>query len=246
MLLLPSFNSGPRLVATMREARARWPHVWVVCDGVTDGSDAAARALEGEGLRVLSLPENGGKGAAVLAGMKAALAEGFTHSLVMDADGQHDAGEIEAFFSASRQAPDRLIAGVPVFGPDAPIERVRGRLVGNTLARCETLDSGPRDALFGFRVYPIQPSVKILESVRGARRFDFDTVLGVRLAWAGVPAINLPVRVCYPRKSEGGVTHFRYWRDNLLLARAHFRLFLGLAARLPVLLRNRRLIRFSP
>jgi hypothetical protein len=46
----------------------------------------------------------------------------------------------------------------------------------------------------------------------------------VRLSWAGVPAINRPVPVHYFRSEEGGVSHFRYGRDNLLLARMYARL----------------------
>jgi hypothetical protein len=85
----------------------------------------------------------------------------------------------------------------------------------------ETLWGGIDDSLFGFRIYPIRESVQILQSIRGARRFDFDTELAVRLFWAGVPPINLLTPVQYFKSADGGVTHFRYLRDNLLLIRRH-------------------------
>ena len=69
-----------------------------------------------------------------------------------------------------------------------------------------------------------------------ARRFDFDPEVAVRLAWRGVPIINLPTPVCYPGKEEGGVSQFRYLRDNILLTWMHFRLICGFFARLPRLL----------
>ena len=119
-----------------------------------------------------------------------------------------------------------MVLGVPVFGPDAPPERVKGRRIGNWFANLETLWGGVHDSLFGFRVYPLKPAVRIMESIRTARRFDFDTELVVRLFWAGVRPINQPVPVHYPPRVAGGVTHFKYLRDNLLLAGTHTRLCL--------------------
>ncbi|MDX2080827.1 MAG: glycosyltransferase family 2 protein [Terrimicrobiaceae bacterium] len=235
LVILPSYNSGAQLRKTVEAVRTVWSPVWVVVDGSTDGSD---RGLEdGHGLRVLRLSRNGGKGAAILHAFDEAQRCGYDHALVMDADGQHPVERVRPFMEASRENPGWLIAGVPVFGPDAPVERVKGRLVGNTLATIETLGRGARDSLFGFRVYPIRPSLSILQSTRGARRFDFDTVLAVRLAWLGVPTCNLEAPVVYPDHGEGGVTHFRYVRDNLLLARVHVGLFFGMFLRIPRLLR---------
>jgi len=232
-VLLPSFNSGPLLQVTAEEALRFWPRVVVVLDGSTDNSvqDIEKLALRRQGLEVHRLPQNMGKGAAVLEGMRRS--NSTSHVLVMDADGQHPAERIPDFFDASRQCPRALIAGEPIFGPDAPRERVLGRLVGNTLAQIETLGRGPRDSLFGFRVYPVKATMSALEGISWGRRYDFDTVAAVRLAWQGVPVINLPARVTYLALSEGGVTHFRYIRDNALLARAHTRLLLGFLARCP-------------
>ena len=224
LVLLPTFNSGARLAQTLLEAHSKWKDVWVVVDASTDGSDTEAEALVLDGVRFLRLAENSGKGAAVLAALRAAQAEGFTHALVMDADGQHPAAMIRPFFEISKNNPAAFVCGVPVFGPDAPLERVLGRMAGNFFATLETLGVGAEDSLFGFRLYPVEPALKVLENTRWARRFDFDTVLSVRLTWAGVPCINVAVPVFYPPRSEGGVSHFCYLSDNLLLAAAHLRL----------------------
>ena len=93
--------------------------------------------------------------------------------------------------------------------------------MGNWWANLETFWGGIEDSLFGFRVYPIAESVRILQGTRGARRFDFDTELAVRLFWAGVPPINLSTPVKYFKSTEGGTSHFHYFRDNLLLIRRH-------------------------
>lgn len=234
LVILPSYNSGPLLAATARGALEKWAHVWVILDGSTDSSVAEIKRLAAEhpNLRVLETAENLGKGGASLIAMREALRAGFSHAVLMDADGQHPADSIPEFMAISEQHPGAMILGVPVFGPDAPAARVKGRLVGNWFASLETLWAGARDSLFGFRLYPLEPAVRIMESIRTARRFDFDTELAVRLCWDGVRPVNRPVPVIYPPRASGGVTHFKYLRDNLLLAGTHARLCLLLIPRL--------------
>jgi glycosyltransferase involved in cell wall biosynthesis len=233
LVILPSYNSGGQLPRTMLAARRFCEPVWSVIDGSTDGSDELARALGTDGFRVMVLEKNSGKGGAVQAAFREAVRAGFTHAIVMDADGQHPAEAIPQFLELSKKNPGHLIAGVPVFGSDAPMERVKGRMIGNFFALLETWGMGASDSLFGFRLYPLKPALDILESTRGARRFDFDTVLAVRLLWAGIQVINVPVPVRYPPKNEGGVTHFRYVRDNLLLTAVHVRLCLEMLLHIP-------------
>ena len=235
-LLMPSFNTGPVLLRTVQEVCAAWPDVFVVLDGSTDGSAAALAALPPQpALRVLDLPRNGGKGAAILHGLRAAAAEGFTHAITMDADGQHPADMIAAFAAASRAQPAAMILGVPRFGPDAPALRVGGRRISNFWVSLETLWAGIGDSLFGFRVYPVAPLLRIMQRQRWMRRYDFDAEAAVRLCWAGVQPINLPAPVRYLTAAEGGVTHFRYGRDNVLLTWMHIRLMGGFLVRLPLM-----------
>ena len=221
LVLLPSYNSGAHLRETAAAAAAYWQPVWVVVDGSTDGS---ADALGGDGLRVICRPRNGGKGAAVREGLLAAAAAGFTHALVMDADGQHPAERIPELMTASQQHEEAMVLGQPVFGPDAPRARVQGRRVSNALAGLLTGSPSIGDSLFGLRVYPIRPLLAVMAETRWMRRFDFDAEAAIRLAWRGVPAVKRPVPVRYLRPEEGGVSHFRYGRDNLLLAWMHLRL----------------------
>lgn len=241
LVLIPSYNPGFKVFETVTAARRGWNPVWVVVDGSTDGTAAALSRLADDdpGLRVILLPRNQGKGAAVLQGLELALAEGFTHALTLDSDGQHPADLIPDFMRASAGQLDAMILGRPVFDASAPALRVRGRRISNFWANLETLWTGIGDSLFGFRVYPIQPLVSLMRGQRWMRRFDFDPEAVVRLRWRGVPALNLPAPVKYPSAGEGGVSHFRYGRDNLLLTWMHFRLVLGWVIRLPWLLARR-------
>lgn len=227
-VIIPSYNSGPLLAEVVRAVVARWSPVWVVIDGSTDGSGAAALAMGGADVKCIVLDENAGKGGAVLAGMRAAREAGMRQALVMDGDGQHEVGAVPEFMAvAADEGEGAMILGEPVFGPEAPGERVKGRRIGNFFANLETGWGGIGDSLFGFRVYPVGATVEVLESIRSARRFDFDTELVVRLFWRGVRPVNRKVGVFYPTRAAGGVTHFRYLRDNAVLVWAHARLLVG-------------------
>lgn len=238
VVLIPSYNPGPGVVDTVRAARAQWNPVWVVVDGSTDGSDVLLRTLaaQDDGLEVFVSPTNQGKGAAVLRGLDEATARGITHVLTMDSDGQHPAELIPRFMAASRSAPTAMILGRPVFDASAPLLRVRGRKVSNAWANLETLWAGIGDSLYGFRIYPVQALREVMRGQHWMRRFDFDPEAVVRLAWRGVPALNLDAPVKYLTAAEGGVSHFNYLRDNLLLTWMHSRLVAGFLIRLPWLL----------
>lgn len=244
LVLIPSYNPGNKVFETVRAAREQWSPVWVVVDGSTDGTPATLQemARNDPGLRVIVRERNGGKGAAVLDGLTEAASQGFTHVLTMDSDGQHPADRIGAFMAASLAAPAAMVLGDPVFDASAPSIRVKGRRISNWWANVETLWAGIHDSLFGFRVYPVGPLLRLMRSSRWMRRFDFDVEAVVRLSWAGVPARNLPAAVRYFTPAEGGVSHFNYWRDNVLLSSMHSRLFFGFLIRLPYLL-ARRLLR---
>ena len=241
LVLIPSYNPGAKVYETVRGALAHWNPVWVVVDGSTDGTAEGLEALEREtpGLRVLVLPRNGGKGGAVLHGITAAAAEGYTHALTMDSDGQHPAHLIPEFMARSQASPAAVVLGVPVFDASAPALRVKGRRISNWWANFETVGGGIGDSLYGFRVYPIADLVAVMRRQPWMRRFDFDPEAAVRLVWRGVRPINVPAPVRYLRPEEGGVSHFNYVRDNALLTWMHARLFLGFVLRLPMLVARR-------
>ncbi|MHB1513521.1 MAG: glycosyltransferase family 2 protein [Acidiferrobacter sp.] len=235
LVLIPSYNPGPKVYETVAEALRHWAPVWVVVDGSTDGTaeGLADMARRNAGLLVITETRNRGKGAAVLLGLERAQAYGYTHVLCMDSDGQHPAGLIPTFMETSQSNPDAMILGLPVFASDAPRVRVYGRRLSNACVNLETCGRHIGDSLFGFRIYPIEPLLRIMAPRRTMRRFDFDPEAAVRLFWAGVRALNIEAPVRYPDKANGGVSHFHYVRDNVLLTSMHIRLLLGLLYRIP-------------
>lgn len=244
LVLIPSYNPGPIVLETVRAARQQWNPIWVVIDGSTDESPALLQGLadEDSGLRILALPHNSGKGAAVLHGLQQAAQQGYTHVLTMDSDGQHPATLIPDFMRASIAQPCAMVLGMPVFDVDAPRARVYGRKISNFWAQFETLWHGIGDSLYGFRVYPIAPLLRIMQGQHWMRRFDFDPEAAVRMAWAGVPARNIQAPVRYLNTSQGGVSHFQYLRDNVLLTWMHLRLLIGFVWRLPLLIYRKLLL----
>ena len=239
LILIPSYNTGRILRGTIAGALTCGTPVWVVIDGSTDGSPESLRDFvnpQNPDFRLIFLANNSGKGAAVLHALRDAVRAGFTHVLTMDADGQHPAARIPAFLEISAAHPQAAVFGKPIFDASAPAIRVNGRKIANFWTDLETLGWGVGDSLFGMRLYPATDLLAVMEATCFARRFDFDPEVAIRLAWRGVPIINLPTAVRYPGKDEGGVSQFRYLRDNTLLTWMYLRLLLGFLIRLPRLI----------
>ena len=223
-VVIPSYNSGCLLQPTVDSVLSLGLRVLLVTDGSTDGSDEFLSAPQYQShplLHVIRFAENQGKGAAAIAGMQTALEHDFTHAVLFDSDGQHAVSDIPEMIRISNEHPDRMVLGKPIFGDDAPLERVYARRIANWFANLSARHTFIADSLFGFRVYPIGHAIECLQETTCGRAFDFETQIAVRLAWRGVAAINFSTRVTYPPREHGGVTHFQYVRDNLLLIRSH-------------------------
>jgi len=227
--LIPTFDNPATIARVVEAARAHLPDVLVVDDGSGPAGRAACEALA-TGMRamVVHRPRNGGKGAAVKTGLEELAHRGFTHALQVDADGQHAFDDIPRFIAAARAHPAALVLGSPVFDASAPKARLMGRKISVNLVHVQTLGRVITDPMCGFRVYPIAASL-----AAGARgnAMDFDPEVAVRIAWSGTPVINLPTRVRYVTRQQGGVSHFRLVRDNLLIAWMHTRMMLALLYR---------------
>ena len=165
--------------------------------------------------------ENRGRGAALRSAYRRAAERGFSHLLQLDADGQHQSADIPRLLDAAVATPDALVLGAPLFDEDAPWHRIYGRKLSQGIVWLETLSFSVRDPLCGFRCIPLTPTLEVLDRSRTGDRMDFDPELVIRLVRAGVPVVNVPTEVCYPKS---GISHFRMLEDNLLIAWAYIRL----------------------
>lgn len=180
--------------------------------------------------QLYSLDCNQGKGAAVQAGFRLAAELGYSHALQVDADGQHDLSQIPVMMGLSKENPQALIAGHPVFDESVNKLRFYARQLTHFLVKLHTLSWGALDTMCGYRVYPLDASCRLMDRVRVGRRMDFDTDIMVRLIWDGVPVVKHKTKVIYP---ENGQSNFDYLHDNILITKMHARLLLGMLSSLP-------------
>ncbi|MHB8418414.1 MAG: glycosyltransferase family 2 protein [Myxococcales bacterium] len=227
--IVPTYNNARTVRGVVESLRGSVPDVIVVDDGSGPETQEVVAGLEQSHLaRTVRRDVNGGKGAAVKTGMAIARELGFTHALQVDADGQHDLGDVPQFLETARRNPKALVLGRPIFERSAPLGRLLGRQITVFWTRLETGGRRIADPMCGFRVYPLEAG----EWSRCGDRMDFDIEVAVRLAWRGTPIINLPTRVRYLTEGEGGLSSFRLFEDNLRISWLHTRLVFGALARL--------------
>ena len=235
--VIPVYNHEhalPTVVAALRGAG-------LPCVLVDDASSPACAAVmdqlaEHPETHLLRLPRNQGKGGAVMAGLHEAARLGFSHALQVDADGQHDLGDVARFLATSRAQPQALVCGYPQYDASVPKSRLYARYLTHVWVWINSLSLQIRDGMCGFRVYPLAATLALLDSARLGRRMDFDPEILVRLAWRNQPMQWLPTRVHYPLD---GLSHFRLWHDNALISKMHAKLFCGMLLRAPLILWRR-------
>jgi glycosyltransferase involved in cell wall biosynthesis len=234
-VLIPVYNHAGVLGATLRSLGEKGLNVVIV----NDGSDTQTRkimeslAAQYAHVHLVTHARNRGKGGAIKTGLFVARQLQFTHALQIDADGQHDLGDVESFLEHARANPSALVAGHPVYDTSIPKHRFYARYLTHALVWINTLSFTIVDSMCGFRVYPLRESCSLLERIAIGNRMDFDVEFIVRWYWAGHRLVQLPTRVVYP---VGGISHFRMVRDNVLIAAMHTKLFLLMILHSPWLL----------
>ena len=234
--LIPIYNHGKELRGVINNLQS-FSLPFILVD---DGSDQETKAhlqqicREHPSVDLVELPRNTGKGGAVMAGIKHAHQQNYTHVFQIDADGQHDTGCCEEFLAQSRQHPAAMICGEPVYDESVPRIRKDGRKIGNFWVQLIAMSTQIRDALCGFRIYPVAPTYAVVSKVPLIdRRMGFDPEILIRLKWKNLPFIYLPVKIHYP---ENGLSHYHVVRDNARLTAMFVRTFMGMMLRSPVLL----------
>ena len=211
VIVVPVYNHAKPVSRLMEKIRG----FAVPCVLVNDGSetdcgislDTLQEKYPGH-VRVLHLPENQGKGGAVMAGFRHAAEQGFTHVLQIDADGEHNPADIPGFLEEARQFPDAVICGYPIYDESVPKARLYGRYATHIWVWINTLSFEIRDSMCGFRVYPLVSTIKVLDSNAIGKRMDFDIDIMVRAHWRGIRVRNRATRVTYP---EDGVSHLMHF-----------------------------------
>jgi len=221
--VIPAYNHYVRLPEIIAAFRAQDVPVYVVDDGNREEIRRHLRKLHDpeQGVSVLRLEKNSGKGAAVLSGADRAYRDGYTHFFQIDADGQHDIAAVGRAMRVASSHPESVVSGQAVYDRTAPLGRRMGRWITHIWVWIETLSFCIKDSMCGFRIYPIEAVRRVQAGARLGRRMDFDTDILVRLCWAGVPILNFPVSVRYDPEN---VSNFRAFKDNCAISWMHTRL----------------------
>lgn len=237
-VVIPCYNHGATMSNVLTRLQPAGLRVFVVDDGSTDDTPIILEALArgDSNLTLIRLPQNAGKGEAVIRGLREAAQAGFTHAVQVDADGQHAIEDIPALLALAEQHPQALISGQPLYDDSIPRSRLYGRWITHVWVWIETLSLQLKDSMCGFRVYPIAPTLQLASRVTLGKRMDFDTEVMVRLYWQGNDSYFVPTRVTYPLD---GLSHFDALKDNVRISLMHTRLFFGMLPRIPSLLFRR-------
>jgi glycosyltransferase involved in cell wall biosynthesis len=198
--LIPAYEEGPRVAAVV-EAASRYLPVVVVDDGSTDDTASAAEAA---GAIVLRQHPNAGKGAALRAGFRHALADGAAAAVTLDADGQHDPADIPAFLDGFRERRPGLIVGRRDFSAMPPVRRVSNVLGGAAVS--VALGRQVPDNQSGYRLVGRELMRAMLSSEESG--FEFEVEMIARCLALGLPLDSVPIRTIY----AGEPSHIQPWR----------------------------------
>jgi len=221
-VIIPTYDNPRTIAAVVASVREHLSDVIVIDDGSAEPTRRELEEIAARGeAQVVRREHNGGKGAAVKQGFALALAQGYTHAVQIDADGQHCSADIPRFLEAARRQPDALILGEPQFSSDAPKSRLWGRLISVFFVHLETGGRIIKDPLCGYRLYPLAAA---LACAPASNHMEFDPEIAVRMVWRGVPVLNLTTAVRYVSQAAGGVSHFNLVRDNFRISLMHSRL----------------------
>ena len=197
--LIPAFNEAPRIGAVVLAVRAHVP-VLVVDDGSTDRTAEVAREA---GASVIEQRPNQGKGAALRAGFRQALADGADAILTLDADGQHDPAEIPALLAAhaATDPPPDLVIGRRSFRAMPPVRRLSNELGRRAFSWAVGRDIPDNQS--GFRVVSRRLAEAALTSHETGFAFEVEQIttcirMGGTIAW-------VPIRTIY----AGAPSHIR-------------------------------------
>ena len=148
--VIPVYNHGEAVGAVVHAVRAHGLPCVLVDDGSEPGCAAVLDSLAAKDSSVIELVrlrQNEGKGGAMMAGLRAAKASGYSHALQIDADGQHDTGDIPRFLELAARSPEKLVCGTPVYDESVPKGRLYGRYATHIWVWINTLSFAIRDSM---------------------------------------------------------------------------------------------------
>ena len=209
LVVMPAFNEAARIGDVVRAVRRVAPVV-VIDDGSVDGTGQQAEAA---GTMVLRQPSNQGKGCALERGCSYAREQGYAVVITMDADGQHDPADLDAFLQMHAARPEAMLIGdrTHTWRREMPwVRRWTNRGMSWLLSR--RIGYKIPDTQCGYRLYPVDA---LSVCVNLAPGFAAESEILIRLARAGIPILSVPIRTIYgdqQSKIQPGSDMLRFFR----------------------------------
>ncbi len=205
-VIIPTYNNHKTLQRVVDGVLVYTDNIFIINDGSTDSTAEILRNYPS--LKIITLPENQGKGNALRIGFIEARKHGNSHAISIDSDGQHYPDDIPVFVEALKEEQqDVLLIGNRNMSQDGiPKKSSFGNRFSNFWFWFET---GIRleDTQSGYRLYPLHRIPKKYFTPK----FEFEIEIIVRTAWKGTPVKNVPVKVLYDPAER--VSHFRPFKD---------------------------------
>ena len=236
--IVPVFNHHHKLEKLIGElSKYKYP-IFLIDDGSHEQCKTVMTELckANEKLILHTLDHNQGKGAAVMAGFIQAEKLKISHAIQIDADFQHDINDVEIFVEQAQKNPDALIYGIPVYDESVPKSRLYSRYLTHVWVWINTLSTDIKDSMCGYRLYPLNSTMKLIKSVNIGKRMNFDIEIIVRLKWRNIQLINIPTKVIY---HDDVPSNFRLFKDNVEISKTHAKLFFGMLVRFPLILKRK-------
>ena len=219
LIIIPIYNHTEQFKKLLPLLKKEKIDILISDDGSSsEQSKELEKLASKEGCFYIKTPTNEGKGSAVIKAFFWGLDHKYSHAIQIDADGQHDSKDISNFIEISKNNPDSLICGIPIYDESVPRSRYIGRKITNFWCFVETLSLDVKDAMCGFRIYPLNKKTSKIFSSLHFMRMGFDIEILVKFIWEGVGLINIPTKVIYPKD---GKSHFKLVKDNIKISMLH-------------------------
>ena len=189
LALIPAYNEEITIYAVVRETMKYLPTL-VADDGSTDATVKLSREA---GANIVQNEKNLGKGAALRNGFRYALENGYQAVLILDADGQHDPGEIPLFLESYQQNKSNLIIGMRNF-TQMPFTRRLANSLGSVLVNRLTREP-IHDNQSGYRLIDAKVMNLLLDSQEMG--FEFEVEMIFACLYAGLSIDWVPIKTIY-------------------------------------------------
>ena len=212
-VLIPALNEEKAIRGVVDGVLAICPNVILVDDGSTDSTLERVADLP---LTVIRHDTPHGKGEALRAGFRKALALGFDAVVTMDGDGQHLAADIPRLLAAARQYPEHIVIAARLINRH---HQPGYRRWANDFADWGIgWACGQRlvDTQSGQRYYP--RAVLEMTDIATRHGFVFESEILIEANWrAGIRMVSVPIESRY--HGEFRASHFQAIPDFLRITR---------------------------